>query len=171
ARTARGRRAPREPNASHSSIQEGRPLDPDQAPLLTDQSVCATSYERLNRVDGRCTRTLDQSAVLSSPRACRRGARCRRTGRPAAIEPRVPLVVPLSETMSVPAETRYAGSGEVSIAYQVRGAGSRDLVYVPGVSQHVELNWENPPVSRFLERLGSRGRVGVFVKRGTGGAD
>jgi class 3 adenylate cyclase len=73
--------------------------------------------------------------------------------------------------MSVPAETRYARSGEVSIAYQVTGAGSRDLVYVPGVSQHVELNWENPPVSRFLERLGSLGRLIVFDKRGTGMSD
>src|SRR5262249_59241665 len=98
-------------------------------------------------------------------------AASRRTGRPAAIEPRVPLLVPLSETMSVPAETRYARSGEVSIAYQVTGARSRDLVYVPGVSQHVELNWENPPVSRFLERLGSLGRVIVFDKRATGVSD
>jgi hypothetical protein len=37
-------------------------------------------------------------------------------------------------------ETRYARSGEVSVAYQVTGAGSVDFVYAPGVSQHVELN-------------------------------
>jgi hypothetical protein len=30
--------------------------------------------------------------------------------------------------MRVPPETRYARSGEVSIAYQVTGAGSFDLV-------------------------------------------
>jgi class 3 adenylate cyclase len=71
----------------------------------------------------------------------------------------------------VPSETRYARSGEVSIAYQVTGAGSLDLVYVPAVSQHVELNWENPPVARFLERLGSLGRLLVFDKRGTGMSD
>ena len=73
--------------------------------------------------------------------------------------------------MSVSPETRYARSGEVSIAYQVTGAGSVDLVYAPGASQHVELNWENPPVSRFLARLGSLGRLIVFDKRGTGMSD
>ena len=73
--------------------------------------------------------------------------------------------------MRVSPETRYARSGEVSIAYQVTGAGSFDLVYVPAVSQHVELNWENPPVARFLERLGSLGRLIVFDKRGTGMSD
>jgi class 3 adenylate cyclase len=71
----------------------------------------------------------------------------------------------------VPPETRYARSGEVSIAYQVTGAGSVDVVYVPGVAQHVELNWENPPVSRFLARLGLLGRLIVFDKRGTGMSD
>jgi class 3 adenylate cyclase len=73
--------------------------------------------------------------------------------------------------MRVLPETRYARSGEVSIAYQVTGAGSFDLVYVPVTSQHVELNWENPPVARFLGRLGSLGRLIVFDKRGTGMSD
>jgi class 3 adenylate cyclase len=53
----------------------------------------------------------------------------------------------------------------------VVGAGSVDVVFVPGVSQHVELNWENPPMARFLERLGSLGRLIVFDKRGTGMSD
>ena len=73
--------------------------------------------------------------------------------------------------MRVPPETRYARSGEVSIAYQVTSSGSFDLVYVPVTSQHVELNWENPPVARFLSRLGSLGRLIVFDKRGTGMSD
>jgi class 3 adenylate cyclase len=73
--------------------------------------------------------------------------------------------------MRVPPETRYARSGEVSIAYQVTEAGSFDLVYVPATSHHVELNWEVPPVARFLERLGSLGRLIVFDKRGTGMSD
>jgi hypothetical protein len=87
------------------------------------------------------------------------------------MERRVPLVVALRETVRALPETRYARSGEVSIACQVTGAGSVDLVYFPGVSQHVELNWENPPVSRFLERLGSLGRLIVFDKRRTGMSD
>jgi len=73
--------------------------------------------------------------------------------------------------MRVPPETRYARSGEVSIAYQVTSSGSFDLVYVPVTSQHIELNWEKPPVARFLSRLGSLGRLIVFDKRGTGMSD
>ena len=52
-------------------------------------------------------------------------------------------------------ETRYARSGDVSIAYQVVGEGPFDLVWIPGLTHHVELNWENPPVARFLRRLAS----------------
>jgi class 3 adenylate cyclase/pimeloyl-ACP methyl ester carboxylesterase len=67
--------------------------------------------------------------------------------------------------------TRYARSGDVNIAYQVTGEGPLDLVYVPSGTHHVELNWENPVVARFLERLASLGRLIVFDKRGTGMSD
>ena len=36
-------------------------------------------------------------------------------------------------------ETRYARSGDVSIAYQVIGDGPFDVVHVPGFVSHVEL--------------------------------
>jgi hypothetical protein len=52
-------------------------------------------------------------------------------------------------------ETRYAKSGDVHIAYQVVGDAPPELVYIPNGPHHVELNWENPPVARFLERLAS----------------
>jgi pimeloyl-ACP methyl ester carboxylesterase len=71
----------------------------------------------------------------------------------------------------VPPETRYARSGEVSIAFQVVGDGAFDIVYVPSIAHHVELNWENPLHARFLERLASLGRLIVFDKRGTGMSD
>ena len=67
--------------------------------------------------------------------------------------------------------TRYARSGGVSIAYQVVGEGPLDLVWIPSMAHHVELNWENPMVARFLHRLGSIARVLVFDKRGTGMSD
>jgi pimeloyl-ACP methyl ester carboxylesterase len=67
--------------------------------------------------------------------------------------------------------TRYARSGDVNIAYQVTGEGPLDLVYVPSTVHHVELNWDNPLVSRFLERLSSLERLLVFDKRGTGMSD
>jgi len=39
------------------------------------------------------------------------------------------------------------------------------------MAHHVELNWENPIVARFLHRLASVARVLVFDKRGTGMSD
>ena len=68
-------------------------------------------------------------------------------------------------------ETRYARSGDVAIAYQVIGEGPLDLVWIPSLVHHVELNWENPIVAGFLRRLASIARVLVFDKRGTGMSD
>ena len=67
--------------------------------------------------------------------------------------------------------TRYAKSGDVSIAYQVVGEGPLDLVYVPGWISNVELTWEEPSVARFFERLASFSRLILFDKRGTGLSD
>jgi len=71
----------------------------------------------------------------------------------------------------VQAETRYAKSGDVSIAYQVVGDGPMDLVLVPGFVSHLELDWEEPRSARFLGRLGSISRLIRFDKRGTGLSD
>ena len=68
-------------------------------------------------------------------------------------------------------ETRYARSGDVSIAYQVIGDGPTDLVYVPGWVSNVELMWDDPTLARFLRRLGSFARLITFDKRGTGLSD
>jgi len=68
-------------------------------------------------------------------------------------------------------ETRYARSGDVSIAYQVIGDGPTDLVYVPGWISNVELMWDDPTLARFLRRLGSFARLITFDKRGTGLSD
>ena len=67
--------------------------------------------------------------------------------------------------------TRYARSGEVHIAYQVVGDGPLDLVWIPSLAHHVELNWENPSVERYLARLAAVSRLIVFDKRGTGMSD
>ena len=68
-------------------------------------------------------------------------------------------------------ETRYARSGDVSIAYQVVGDGPFDLVYVPGWVSNIELMWEEPGLARFLQRLASFSRLILFDKRGTGLSD
>ena len=68
-------------------------------------------------------------------------------------------------------ETRYAKSGDISVAYQVIGEGPIDLVLVPGFVSHVELAWEQPSLARLLTRLASFSRLIVFDKRGTGMSD
>lgn len=68
-------------------------------------------------------------------------------------------------------ETRYAKSGDVSIAYQVVGEGPRDLVLVFGFISHVEIQWESPHKAAFFERLAEFNRLILFDKRGTGLSD
>jgi pimeloyl-ACP methyl ester carboxylesterase len=71
----------------------------------------------------------------------------------------------------VRAETRYARSGDVNIAYQVTGEGALDLVLVPGFVSHLEHDWDEPRSAHFLERLASFSRLIRFDKRGTGLSD
>ena len=68
-------------------------------------------------------------------------------------------------------ETRYARSGEVSIAYQTVGDGPVDVVYVPGWVSHVEYAWELPQLAAGFERLATFSRLILFDKRGTGMSD
>ena len=60
------------------------------------------------------------------------------------------------------AETRYAKSGDVHLAYRVFGAGPPDIVLVPGTVSHVELYWQLPASEYLLKRLASFSRVIVF---------
>jgi pimeloyl-ACP methyl ester carboxylesterase len=68
-------------------------------------------------------------------------------------------------------ETKYARSGDLSIAYQVTGTGPPDIVAVPGFISHVELNWESPFYGEPFERLARMGRLVSFDKRGVGLSD
>ena len=70
-----------------------------------------------------------------------------------------------------PPETRYAKSGDLSIAYQVTGSGSLDLVFVPGFVSNLELAWETPGMAHFFSRLATFSRLIRFDKRGTGLSD
>ena len=56
-------------------------------------------------------------------------------------------------------ETRYAQSGEVSIAYRVHGEGDRDLVLAMPWVSHLDLQWESQAMSRdsCVASPGSRG--------------
>jgi class 3 adenylate cyclase/pimeloyl-ACP methyl ester carboxylesterase len=68
-------------------------------------------------------------------------------------------------------ETRYARSGDISIAYQVLGDGPFDLVRIPPFVYHVELAWQIPSLAAFNRQLASFSRLITFDKRGTGMSD
>ena len=68
-------------------------------------------------------------------------------------------------------KTRYAKSGELSIAYQVVGEGPLDLVFTFGWASHLDFQWTEPTLTRFLRRLAQFARVIVFDKRGVGLSD
>jgi pimeloyl-ACP methyl ester carboxylesterase len=80
------------------------------------------------------------------------------------VDARTPSARPL-------AETRYARSGELSIAWQCVGHGPLDLLIIPGLISHVEAFHELPGYTRFLSRLAGFARVITFDKRGNGLSD
>jgi class 3 adenylate cyclase len=67
--------------------------------------------------------------------------------------------------------TRYARSGEATIAFQVAGEGALDLLFMTGWISQVEQLWESPALRRLLERLAVFSRLILFDRRGTGLSD
>jgi len=67
--------------------------------------------------------------------------------------------------------TRYALSGDVSIAYKTMGDGPIDLIIVPGMVSHVEFMHELPGYTASIRRLTNFARVVTFDKRGQGLSD
>ena len=70
-----------------------------------------------------------------------------------------------------PPHTRYTESGGLSIAYQVFGSGTQDLVVVPGIVSHLEENWRDDGYVAVMRRLGQHFRVILFDKLGQGLSD
>jgi class 3 adenylate cyclase len=69
-------------------------------------------------------------------------------------------------------ETKYARTLDgVHIAYQVRGDGPIDLIYVAGWATNFEVDLEEPRMARFVNGLTRFARVVLFDKRGTGLSD
>ncbi|MGH8529594.1 MAG: alpha/beta fold hydrolase [Nevskiales bacterium] len=68
-------------------------------------------------------------------------------------------------------ETRYTTVGDDRVAYQVLGEGPLDLVVTQGRWGHLDLEWEDPGVARFLRRLVSFSRLIRFDARGSGLSD
>ena len=73
--------------------------------------------------------------------------------------------------MDIP-ETKYAKTVDgVHIAFQVRGEGPSDLVFITGFAANFEVELEDPGMAHFVERLTSMSRVILFDKRGAGLSD
>lgn len=68
-------------------------------------------------------------------------------------------------------QTRYARNGSVHLAYQVWGAGPRDIVFIPDWITHIDVIAELPDLARFMERLTAFGRVIMTDMRGEGASD
>src|SRR4051812_40249989 len=68
-------------------------------------------------------------------------------------------------------ETHYAKGPDAHLAYQVVGDGPIDLVFIGEWFCHLEMQWEDPTVSRLLGRLASFSRLILFDPRGTGLSD
>jgi class 3 adenylate cyclase len=66
---------------------------------------------------------------------------------------------------------RYVRNGDVSLAYDVFGQGERDILVTFGWVGAFQAAWDNPAHARWLERLGTLGRVILWDKRGTGLSD
>jgi class 3 adenylate cyclase len=66
--------------------------------------------------------------------------------------------------------TRYARANRAHIAYQVVGEGE-PLLFMPGLSTHIEAIWEEPSFARYLERLAGFAQLILFDKRGAGLSD
>ena len=67
--------------------------------------------------------------------------------------------------------TRYAHSGDLSIAYQTLGRYPLDLIVVPHVISHIEQLHEFPEYRQFLKHLEGFARVITFDKSGQGLSD
>lgn len=82
-----------------------------------------------------------------------------------------PLCAKLSAVTEVP-EIRYAKTHEgLNIAYQAVGHGPPNVVYLGEWLGHLEMNWDEQRIARFLGHLTSIARVLLFDKRGVGLSD
>ena len=74
--------------------------------------------------------------------------------------------------VSIPPETRYARNGAIHLAYQVLGSGPPNLLVVQsGPNSHVDHNWMQPSLARFIRRLASFSRLILYDNRGVGLSD
>lgn len=66
---------------------------------------------------------------------------------------------------------RWAKNGDVNIAYDVRGDGPIDLMFVPPWFSNLDVLETYPPIARGIERFAEIGRLILIDRRGTGLSD
>lgn len=86
------------------------------------------------------------------------------------------FIAPITEQDEIPELStkppiHYAQNGDVSIAYQVFGNGSCDLIVIPGWLSNLDLFWEQPRAADFFLKLAKFCRVILIDRRGTGLSD
>ena len=67
--------------------------------------------------------------------------------------------------------TCYASGPRGALAYQLTGTGPVDLLMVPGMHSHLELQWQLPGYRRFVRGLSRHCRLIRYDKLGTGLSD
>lgn len=68
-------------------------------------------------------------------------------------------------------ETRFAETPRGYVAYQVFGTEEPDILFITNWITNVDAIWDEPSAARYLDRLGSLGRVIMSDKRGSGVSD
>jgi class 3 adenylate cyclase len=67
-----------------------------------------------------------------------------------------------------PGPVSYAFNGDIALAYQVVGDGPVDVVMLPGLFSHLDVQWEDPRFAEFLQGLAEGHRLIVTDRRGLG---
>lgn len=67
--------------------------------------------------------------------------------------------------------TEFVSTDLGYLAYQVFGAGERDIMFVTGGVSNIDAMWDEPSAVRFMDQLGAIGRVIQYDMRGSGVSD
>lgn len=73
--------------------------------------------------------------------------------------------------MTLRPETRYVETVHGYVAFQVFGDGPRDILFATNALTNLDVIWDEPSAARFLDRLGTMGRVVHFDMIGSGVSD
>jgi class 3 adenylate cyclase len=65
-------------------------------------------------------------------------------------------------------ETKYVSVGDSDVAYQIVGSGAFDLLYVYPLGNHVDYDWDFPPMAKAWSILANGCRLILLDRRGTG---